>query len=101
MGSFDFAHAALIFTLASLVVVRDDGFVLRDEEPVGLSMRGCSDRELAAWRVCAQCSGDSVQRWVWILRTSVRSSMTDLIGSSWVMLRLIATIRSATARNAG
>ena len=50
MGSFDLAHAALIFTLASLVVDSDDGFVLR--EPVGLSMRGCSARELAAaWRV--------------------------------------------------
>ena len=65
MGSFDLAHAALIFTLASLVVDSDDGFVLR--EPVGLLMRGYSARELdaaAAWSVCAQCLGDSVHLWV-------------------------------------
>ena len=65
MGSFDLAHAALIFTLASLVVDSADSFVLR--EPVGLSAQGCSARELdavAAWRVCAQCSGDSVHLWV-------------------------------------
>ena len=64
MGSFDFAHAALIFILWSFVVAGAVSFVLR--EPDGLPARGCS-RELdaaAAWRVCAQCSGDSVQRWV-------------------------------------
>ena len=61
-GSADLEHAVLIFAFASLVVVKDDGFVLRDEELDGLSMRGCSDRELAACSVCAQFSGDSVQR---------------------------------------
>ena len=102
MGSFDLAHAALIFTLWSFVVAGAVSFVLR--EPDGLSARGCSARELdaaAAWSVCAQCSGDSVHLWVWILCTSVRSSMTCLIGKSCVTLRLIAMMRSATALNAG
>ena len=101
-GSADLEHAVLILAFASLLAVaEDDDFVLRDEELEGLSMRGCSDRELAACSVCAQFSGDSVQRWVWMRLTSVKSSMTDLMGSNWVTLRFIATIKSATARKAG
>ena len=62
-GSTDLVHAVLILAFASLLAVsEDDDFVLRDEELEGLSLRGCSDRELAACSVCAQLSGDSVQR---------------------------------------
>ena len=62
-GSDDLVHAVLILAFASLLAVaEDDGFVLRDEELEGLSLRDCSDRVLAACCVCAQLSGDSVQR---------------------------------------
>ena len=46
MGSFDFAHAALIFIRCSFVVAGAVSFGLR--ELVGLSVRGCCELEAAA-----------------------------------------------------
>ena len=101
-GSVDLETISLTFILVSLFVVAEDEVLfLRDEAAEGLSLRDDSVRELTFCCVWAQCSGVSEHLWIWILRTSLVSSMMDLIGRSCTTLRFTAPMRSVTARKAG
>ena len=98
-GSLALETASFTLALTSLCTGAEGaGLFLRDDVVGAFSRRDDSERVLAGTRVWDQNSGDSDALCEWILFTSVVSSIADLIGRSWTIDRLTATMRSATAR---
>ena len=98
-GSVDLLTASFTLDLTSLATGAEGAvLVLRDDVVEVFSRRDESERVVVVTNVWLQYSGISDARWECIRRTSVVSSIVARMGKSWTMLRLTATMRSATAR---